>query len=47
VTTEGGETEDDLDCLKAEGCNEGQGYLLSAAQPQGEILQAKRAHRAA
>ena len=50
VTAEGVETESDLACLKSEGCNEGQGYLFSAAQPQPEILQflqKKRTHRAA
>jgi diguanylate cyclase (GGDEF)-like protein/PAS domain S-box-containing protein len=50
VTAEGVETESDLACLKAEGCNEGQGFLFSAARPQSEILQllqAKRIYRAA
>jgi diguanylate cyclase (GGDEF)-like protein/PAS domain S-box-containing protein len=50
VTAEGVETESDLACLKAEGCNEGQGFLFSAARPQNEILQllqAKRIYRAA
>ena len=32
------ETESDLACLKAEGCNEGQGYLFSKAQPQAEVM---------
>jgi EAL domain-containing protein (putative c-di-GMP-specific phosphodiesterase class I) len=26
-----------LACLRAEGCNEGQGYLFSKAQPQREV----------
>ena len=38
ITAEGVETEHDLACLKAEGCNEGQGYLFARAQPQAEVL---------
>jgi diguanylate cyclase (GGDEF)-like protein/PAS domain S-box-containing protein len=38
ITAEGVETESDLACLKAEGCNEGQGYLFSKAQPQAEVM---------
>ena len=38
ITAEGIEDESDLACLKAEGCNEGQGYLFSKAQPQCEVL---------
>ena len=38
ITAEGVENESDLACLKAEGCNEGQGYLFTKAQPQGEVL---------
>jgi hypothetical protein len=38
VTAERVETESDLACLKAEGCNEGQGFLFAEAQPQREVL---------
>jgi diguanylate cyclase (GGDEF)-like protein len=38
VTAEGIETEAELGCLRNEGCNEGQGYLFSKAQPQNEVL---------
>jgi diguanylate cyclase (GGDEF)-like protein/PAS domain S-box-containing protein len=38
ITAEGVENESDLACLKAEGCNEGQGYLFAKAQPQREVL---------
>jgi EAL domain-containing protein (putative c-di-GMP-specific phosphodiesterase class I) len=31
------ETVDQLDWLRAEGCNEVQGFLFSAARPAGEI----------
>jgi EAL domain-containing protein (putative c-di-GMP-specific phosphodiesterase class I) len=37
TTAEGVETEDQLDWLRAEGCNEVQGFLFSAARPAGEI----------
>jgi diguanylate cyclase (GGDEF)-like protein/PAS domain S-box-containing protein len=37
ITAEGVENERDLARLKAEGCNEGQGYLFSHARPQAEI----------
>ena len=37
ITAEGVESESDLARLKAEGCNEGQGYLFSQARPQAEI----------
>jgi len=37
ITAEGVESERDLARLKAEGCNEGQGYLFSQARPQAEI----------
>jgi diguanylate cyclase (GGDEF)-like protein/PAS domain S-box-containing protein len=40
ITAEGIETERDLELLKAEGCNEGQGFLFSKAQPQTEVLAA-------
>jgi diguanylate cyclase (GGDEF)-like protein/PAS domain S-box-containing protein len=39
ITAEGVENERDLARLKAEGCNEGQGYLFSRARPQGEIAE--------
>ena len=38
ITAEGIEDESDLACLKAEGCNEGQGYLFAKAQPQADVL---------
>jgi EAL domain-containing protein (putative c-di-GMP-specific phosphodiesterase class I) len=38
ITAEGVEDESDLACLKAEGCNEGQGFLFAKAQPQHEVL---------
>ena len=38
ITAEGVEDESDLACLKAEGCNEGQGYLFSKAKPQADVL---------
>ena len=37
TTAEGVETIDQLDWLRAEGCNEVQGFLFSAARPAGEI----------
>ena len=36
TTAEGAETMDRLDRLRAEGCNEVQGYLFSAAKPASE-----------
>jgi diguanylate cyclase (GGDEF)-like protein/PAS domain S-box-containing protein len=52
TTAEGVETEEQLDWLRAEGCNEVQGFLFSAARPAGEIEQllarfGQRASRAA
>jgi diguanylate cyclase (GGDEF)-like protein/PAS domain S-box-containing protein len=52
TTAEGVETKDQLDWLRAEGCNEVQGFLFSAARPAGEIAQllvkfGQRASRAA
>jgi len=38
VTAEGIETEDELGCLRREGCHEGQGFLFSKARPQEEVL---------
>ena len=37
TTAEGVETTDQLDWLRAEGCNEVQGFLFSAAKPAAEI----------
>ena len=39
TTAEGVETVDQLDWLRAEGCNEVQGFLFSAARPAGEVEQ--------
>jgi diguanylate cyclase (GGDEF)-like protein/PAS domain S-box-containing protein len=39
TTAEGVETLDQLDWLRAEGCNEVQGFLFSAARPAAEIAQ--------
>ena len=52
TTAEGVETADQLDWLRAEGCNEVQGFLFSAARPAsevGELLSrfGRRASRAA
>src|SRR5699024_144568 len=38
ITAEGVENQSDLSRLKAEGCDEGQGYLFSKAVPQAEVL---------
>jgi EAL domain-containing protein (putative c-di-GMP-specific phosphodiesterase class I) len=38
ITAEGVETESALACLRAEGCNEAQGFLFSKAKPQHEVL---------
>jgi EAL domain-containing protein (putative c-di-GMP-specific phosphodiesterase class I) len=38
ITAEGIETESDLVELRAEGCNEGQGFLFSGARPQQDVL---------
>lgn len=38
VVAEGIETQQDLACLAAEGCKEGQGFLFSEARPQAEVL---------
>jgi diguanylate cyclase (GGDEF)-like protein/PAS domain S-box-containing protein len=52
TTAEGVETEDQLDWLRAEGCNEVQGFLFSAARPAAAIAKlladfGQRASRAA
>jgi diguanylate cyclase (GGDEF)-like protein len=39
TTAEGVETVDQLDWLRAEGCNEVQGFLFSAAKPAAEVAQ--------
>ena len=39
TTAEGVETADQLDWLRAEGCNEVQGFLFSAAKPASEIAE--------
>jgi diguanylate cyclase (GGDEF)-like protein/PAS domain S-box-containing protein len=39
TTAEGVETMDQLDWLRAEGCNQVQGFLFSAARPAGEVAQ--------
>ncbi len=38
ITAEGVETESELSCLRAEGCQEGQGFLFSHARPNEEII---------
>jgi diguanylate cyclase (GGDEF)-like protein/PAS domain S-box-containing protein len=38
ITAEGVETEAELSCLRAEGCDEGQGFLFSKARPNAEIV---------
>ena len=38
ITAEGVETEAELNCLRTEGCHEGQGFLFSRARPNAEIL---------
>jgi EAL domain-containing protein (putative c-di-GMP-specific phosphodiesterase class I) len=39
TTAEGVETMDQLDWLRAEGCNQVQGFLFSAARPAAEVEQ--------
>jgi diguanylate cyclase (GGDEF)-like protein/PAS domain S-box-containing protein len=38
ITAEGVETEDELRCLRAEGCREAQGFLFSRPRPNAEII---------
>jgi diguanylate cyclase (GGDEF)-like protein/PAS domain S-box-containing protein len=45
ITAEGVETEAELSCLRAEGCDEGQGYLFSRARPHCEIMALLEAQR--
>jgi len=47
ITAEGVETEAELSCLRAEGCDEGQGFLFSPARPNAEIVALLRAQRGA
>jgi diguanylate cyclase (GGDEF)-like protein/PAS domain S-box-containing protein len=43
ITAEGVETEAELACLRAEGCDEAQGFLFSKARPNAEIVELLRA----
>jgi diguanylate cyclase (GGDEF)-like protein/PAS domain S-box-containing protein len=43
ITAEGVETEAELNCLRAEGCHEGQGFFFSRARPNAEIVGLLRA----
>jgi diguanylate cyclase (GGDEF)-like protein/PAS domain S-box-containing protein len=45
ITAEGVETEAELSCLRAEGCDEGQGFLFSKARPNAEIISLLAAQR--
>ena len=45
ITAEGVETEEELSCLRNEGCHEGQGFLFSRARPNAEIVGLLRAQR--
>jgi len=47
ITAEGVECERDLEKLRAEGCNQAQGFLFSVPRPQREILQSLRRQRVA
>jgi EAL domain-containing protein (putative c-di-GMP-specific phosphodiesterase class I) len=47
ITAEGVETEAELSCLRAEGCDEGQGFLFSRARPNAEIIALLRAQSGA
>jgi diguanylate cyclase (GGDEF)-like protein/PAS domain S-box-containing protein len=38
ITAEGVETEDELRCLRAEGCREAQGFLFSPPRPNADIV---------
>jgi diguanylate cyclase (GGDEF)-like protein/PAS domain S-box-containing protein len=42
ITAEGVETEDELACLRSEGCHEAQGFLFSRARPNAEIVELLR-----
>jgi diguanylate cyclase (GGDEF)-like protein/PAS domain S-box-containing protein len=43
ITAEGVETEAELACLRAEGCDEAQGFLFSKARPNAEIIELLKA----
>jgi diguanylate cyclase (GGDEF)-like protein/PAS domain S-box-containing protein len=45
ITAEGVETEAELSCLRAEGCDEGQGFLFSKARPNAQIISLLAAQR--
>ncbi len=45
ITAEDVETEAELSCLRAEGCDEGQGFLFSKARPNVEIISLLAAQR--
>nr|WP_249815403.1 MULTISPECIES: EAL domain-containing protein [unclassified Bradyrhizobium] len=45
ITAEGVETEAELSGLRAEGCDEGQGFLFSKARPNAEIISLLAAQR--
>ncbi|MBR0739849.1 EAL domain-containing protein [Bradyrhizobium liaoningense] len=45
ITAEGVETEAELSCLRAEGCDEAQGFLFSKARPNAEIVSLLAAQR--
>jgi diguanylate cyclase (GGDEF)-like protein/PAS domain S-box-containing protein len=47
ITAEGVETEAELSCLRAEGCNEGQGFLFSRARPNADVVSLLKAQRGA
>ncbi|MDI1263520.1 MAG: EAL domain-containing protein [bacterium] len=47
ITAEGVETEVELNCLRNDGCNEGQGFLFSRARPNAEIVSLLSAGRGA
>ncbi len=45
ITAEGVETEAELNCLRNEGCQEGQGFLFSRARPNAEIVSLLKVQR--
>jgi diguanylate cyclase (GGDEF)-like protein/PAS domain S-box-containing protein len=45
ITAEGVETEAELNCLRNEGCQQGQGFLFSRARPNAEIVSLLQAQR--
>ena len=45
ITAEGVETEAELNCLRSEGCHEGQGFLFSRARPNAEIVSLLKVQR--